>query len=162
MATNDAVAVGLVEGVLKSWQMGVDRGAKLFGRSGDEELEREIAPGKNRLIYIYGHLVAIHDSLYPTLRLGTRLHPDWDELFLKGADRTVSLPPAAEVREAWNVVHERLRVGMAGLSAEEWLERHALVSEEDFAKEPHRNRLAVLLSRSGHLAYHLGQVVLVK
>jgi hypothetical protein len=37
-----------------------------------------------------------------------------------------------------------------------------MVSEEDFAKEPHRNRFTLLLSRTGHLAFHLGQVVLVK
>jgi hypothetical protein len=48
------------------------------------------------------------------------------------------------------------------LSPSEWLERHAAVSEEDFAREPHRNRFTVLLGRTGHLAYHLGQAMLAK
>jgi hypothetical protein len=33
------------------------------------------------------------------------------------------------------------------------------VSEEDFAKDASRNRFAVLLSRTNHLSYHLGQAV---
>ena len=96
------------------------------------------------------------------LRLGERLHPEYDALFLKAADRMVALPPAAELKAAWEAVHETLRVEMAKLTAEEWTERHAVVSEEDFAKEPHRNRFTLLLGRTGHLAYHLGQAVLVK
>jgi len=42
----------------------------------------------------------------------------------------------------------------------DWAQRHAVVSEEDFAKDPSRNRFAVLLSRTNHLSYHLGQAVL--
>jgi hypothetical protein len=34
------------------------------------------------------------------------------------------------------------------------------VSEEDFAKDASRNRFAILLSRTNHLSYHLGQAVL--
>ncbi len=42
----------------------------------------------------------------------------------------------------------------------EWLQRHAAVSGEDFAKDPLRNRFSILLSRTNHLSYHLGQAVL--
>jgi hypothetical protein len=34
------------------------------------------------------------------------------------------------------------------------------VSEEDFAKDTSRNRFSILLSRTNHLSYHLGQAVL--
>ena len=47
---------------------------------------------------------------------------------------------------------------MEKLSPEEWLERHDSVSAEDFAKEPQRNRLAMLLSRTTHAAMHEGQM----
>jgi hypothetical protein len=40
------------------------------------------------------------------------------------------------------------------------LRRHNAVSEEDYAKDPTRNRLAVLLSRTNHMSYHLGQITL--
>ena len=36
------------------------------------------------------------------------------------------------------------------------------VSEEDFEREPHRNRFGVLLGRTAHLAYHMGQAALVR
>lgn len=161
METQGSNEKALVEATLKQWQTGVDRGTKLFGRVSDEVLEREVAPGKNRLIYLLGHLLAVNDAMYATLRLGERLHPEYDAMFLKSADRAVTpIASAQELRDAWVVVHERLQTEMAKLSAAEWLERHASVSEEDFAKEPHRNRFTVLLGRSGHLAYHLGQVTL--
>jgi hypothetical protein len=48
----------------------------------------------------------------------------------------------------------------ASLSAADWLKKHGAVSEEDFLKEPLRNRLAILLSRTNHLTYHLGQTAL--
>ena len=35
------------------------------------------------------------------------------------------------------------------------------MTDADFAANPLRNRLAVLLSRTGHVAYHLGQCALV-
>ena len=159
---SELIAAQLVEAELRTWQLVVDRATKLFGGLSEEALEREVAPGKNRLIYLWGHLLATSDSLYATLRLGTRLKPEWDEVFLKAADKTVALPSASEIKAAWDEVHEKLRVGMAKLTPEEWVERHALVSVEDFAKEPHRNRFAVLLSRTGHVGYHLGQAVLVK
>jgi len=159
---SELIAAQLVEAELRTWQLVVDRATKLFGGLSEEALEREVAPGKNRLIYLWGHLLATSDSLYATLRLGTRLKPEWDEVFLKAADKTVALPSASEIKAAWDEVHEKLRVGMAKLTPEEWLERHALVSVEDFAKEPHRNRFAVLLSRTVHVGYHLGQAVLVK
>jgi hypothetical protein len=34
------------------------------------------------------------------------------------------------------------------------------VSDEDFAKDPGRNRLAVVPSRTNHMSYHLGQIIL--
>jgi hypothetical protein len=34
------------------------------------------------------------------------------------------------------------------------------VSDEEFAANPLRNRLSVVLSRTNHLAYHIGQIAL--
>ena len=46
------------------------------------------------------------------------------------------------------------------MSWSNWLQRYTAVSEEDFAKDASRNRFAILLSRTNHLSYHLGQAVL--
>jgi hypothetical protein len=48
------------------------------------------------------------------------------------------------------------------LQADEWFQKHTAVSDEDFVKEPHRNRLTAVMGRSGHLAYHVGQLALLK
>ena len=48
------------------------------------------------------------------------------------------------------------------MTAAQWLERHSSVSEEDFAKEPLRNRLAMMLSRTNHVSMHVGQALLAK
>jgi hypothetical protein len=157
-----SVEATLVDANLRAWNQALERLTKLFSAMNSEEFEREIAPGKNRLIYIYGHLLAVSDAMYSTLRLGDRLYPELDGVFLKAADRSVTLPPATELQQKWAEVHERLSAAMAALTPAEWIERHASVSEEDFAKEPHRNRLALLLSRTWHLGYHTGQIVLVK
>src|SRR2546422_8084931 len=51
---------------------------KLFGTLSSEEVLREIAPGRNRLLYLWGHLTAIHDAMLPLLGLRGRLHPEFD------------------------------------------------------------------------------------
>ena len=54
---------GFVDAALRTWEQGVGRATKLFGRLDEQTLEREIAPGKNRLIYLYGHLIAVSDAM---------------------------------------------------------------------------------------------------
>jgi hypothetical protein len=48
------------------------------------------------------------------------------------------------------------------MKPQDWLGRHTAVSEEDFQKEKHRNKLNVLISRTNHAGYHLGQLVYLK
>ena len=50
-------------------------------RLSEEQLLQEIAPGKNRLIYLWGHLTAVNDALIPLLGFGERLHPELDAMF---------------------------------------------------------------------------------
>jgi hypothetical protein len=47
------------------------------------------------------------------------------------------------------------------MKPEEWFEKHSAISEEDFAKEPHRNKLNIIITRTSHLQYHSGQIVLL-
>jgi hypothetical protein len=44
----------------------------------------------------------------------------------------------------------------------EWFQKHNSVSEEDFVKEPHRNKLNLIINRTNHLASHLGQLLYLK
>jgi hypothetical protein len=146
---------------LNAWNTNIERADKLFSSLTPEQLGKEIAPGKNRLIYLWGHLTAVHDLMLPLIGVGPRLHAELDEPFLTKADKAApDLPSAEVVKEHWNEVNEKLREGFAKFSAADWLQKHTAVSAEDFAKEPHRNRFAILLSRTNHLSYHLGQAVI--
>jgi DNA polymerase/3'-5' exonuclease PolX len=100
--------------------------------------------------------------MLPLLVLGPRLHPEYDALFLTNPDKTApTLPAAEEIKKAWNEVNGTLLAGFESLSAADWLQKHASVSEEDFAKDPLRNRFSVLLSRTTHISFHLGQTALI-
>jgi hypothetical protein len=162
MATATATEEIFVTTALKNWNVWVGRASKLFDSLSDEQMLHEIAPGKNRPIYLLGHLTAVNDTMIPQLRLGDALYPHLTEPFVKQADRAVAeLPSQSELRQNWKDLNFRLDEFFRQLTPAEWLERHATVSEEDFAREPHRNRLAVLLSRTSHAAYHLGQLILL-
>jgi len=50
---------------LKTWNAQIDRADKLFGGLSSDEILREIAPGRNRLLYLWGHLTAVHDAMPP-------------------------------------------------------------------------------------------------
>ena len=152
-----------VSAALTGWHQAIGQTDKTLAALSDEDLQQEVAPGRNRVYYLLGHLVAVHDRLLPLLRLGERSHVELDEAFLAQPDKAVAdTVSAAELRGLWAEVNAKLAAGLATLQPEEWLERHDAVSPEDFAKEPHRNRLSVLLSRTGHIHVHQGQIRLVK
>src|SRR5882724_616061 len=82
---------------LKTWNAQIDRADKLFGGlSSSEEILREIAPGRNRLLYLWGHLTAVHDGMLPLLALGERLHPEFDVAFVSNPDKSLADIPSHE------------------------------------------------------------------
>ena len=146
---------------LKVWKSQIDRADKLFGTLSSEEVLREIAPGRNRLLYLWGHLTAIHDAMLPLMGMRERLHPEFDVAFVSNPDKSqAAIPSHEQVRQAWTTVNGELLKGLEKMSWSDWAQRHAAVSEGDFAKDASRNRFAILLSRTNHLSYHLGQAVL--
>lgn len=148
---------------LQAWELQVKRAGNVFETMTDEQLLEEVAPGKNRGIYLLGHLVAVHDRLFTLLGLGERLYPGLDEAFITNPDKSgFTMPAIKALRQAWAVVHSSLTTQFAGLPAEQWFQRHQSMTDEDFIKDPARNKLSVLFSRTSHIAYHLGQVVLIK
>ena len=150
-----------VDAALRNWKTNVDGATKFFSALSKEQLLKEIAPGKNRLIYVWGHLTAVNDGLIPLLDIGTRFHPELDEVFVRNPDRSIEIPfDRDQLDHIWRMTNEVLWAGFAELSPDAWLERHTAVSAEEFEREPHRNRFNVLIGRTTHLAYHFGQVKL--
>jgi len=110
---------------------------------------------------LWGHLTAIHDAMLPLLGLGERRYLDFDVAFVINPDKSQTVTPShEEIRPAWITVNGELSKGFEQMSRSDWLRRHSSVSEEEFAKDPLRNRYSILLSRTNHLSYHLGQAVL--
>lgn len=129
----------------------------------DEQLQHEIAPGKNRGIYLLGHMIAVHDDMLVLLGLGEKMYPELTEPFIKSPDKAVTdLPAAATLRTYWAIQNEVLAEKFKSLQPADWFQKHTAVSAEDFEKEPHRNKLNIIITRTSHLAYHHGQFVLIK
>lgn len=154
--TNEEIFAAIA---IKTWNQVIGRLNQLLSSLRDEDFETEVAPGRNRVSYIVGHLAAHHDRLLPLLGLGERLHPELDEVFIVNPDRTFPDEfSAADLREAFTEVNTKLTDAITALSAADLLKRHESVSEEDFAKEPLRNRLAVFEQRTAHAMFHAGQI----
>ena len=150
-----------VKVAINSWRLVLERADKTFSQLTADQFLGEVAPGKNRILYLLGHLTAVHDRMFSILGLGPRLHPDLDAVFIDNPDKAVAeMPSAKQLKQYWDEVNEKLLLQCQSLTADEWLLQHRAMSDEDYAKDPTRNRLAVLLSRTNHLSYHLGQVTL--
>lgn len=150
-----------VKMTVASWKNTVGRADKAFSALTEEQFLREIAPGRNRIIYLVGHLTAINDAMHTILGIGERLHPELDSIFISEPDRaSEALPSVPELMRHWTEVNGSLSEKLGRLTPQDWLQRHMAMSDEDYAKDPTRNRLSVLLSRTNHLSYHLGQIIL--
>ena len=140
--------------VLDAWQIQLKRTSDLFDSLSDDELMVEVSPGRNRGIYLLGHLVAIHDRMLPLLGLGDPLYPQLWEPFVEKPDKEAAeLPAIAELRQRWIDVNKNLNDKVSSFTADEWFQKHGAVSAEDFAREPHRNKLNIIVNRTAHLAH---------
>jgi hypothetical protein len=153
----------LIDSALRAWKFNADRIETFFKSLSDEELEREIAPGRNRLLYLLGHIASINDAMLPLLGVGPRLHPELEAIFVANPDRAEPIAlSGTQLKQIASEIDRALWSAFSKWSAADWLAKHTAVSDEDFAKEPYRNRFSVLLSRNTHMAFHYGQMILAK
>lgn len=152
-----------VKMVLDNWNKQINATNKIFDELSDEQLMKEVAPGRNRGVYLLGHLAAVNDKMLPLLNFGEAKYPKLYEDFEVKPDRAVAdIPSVTELRKCWKDSCNELSKHFSKLTTEDWFARHTSVSAEDFAKEPHRNKLNIVLTRTGHLQSHLGQLVFLK
>lgn len=153
----------MVKMVLDRWNALIKRADSIFDSLTEEQLYKEITPGKNRGIYLLGHFIGVHDDLFTLLNMGERLYPSYEDIFVNSPDKSGNeFPSVEELRANWKRQSEILSHKFEILSSQQWFEKHNSISDEDFVKEPHRNKLNVLLTRVSHLSYHVGQLVLIK
>jgi hypothetical protein len=152
-----------VKMVIDRWNGSIANLNKLLVSLTDEQLEKEIAPGKNRGTYLLGHLIAVHDDMLKLLDMGEKLFPELFEPFIKQADKVAThMPTAANLRNMWEKQNTLLQEKFEAMKPEDWFKKHTSVTEEEFANEPHRNKLNIIITRTSHLQYHSGQIVLLK
>ena len=144
---------------LSAWETYNERVNKLIDTLSDEQLLAETSPGRNSGIYLVGHLIAVSDGLFPILGFGERLYPQLDKIFLENPDKSgFEMPSINDLKEYWNKVNTKLTNHINQMPEDEWFSRHTKVSEADFAREPHRNKLNIIINRTNHTSYHLGQM----
>ena len=121
-----------------------------------------VAPGRNRAVYIIGHLVSASDDILLLFGLGERLYPELQEIFSTSPDGAhTDIPSIGDLRHYWKVINDKLAIAFESFSEETWMDRHTRVSEADFSSDRSRNKSTVLLSRTNHISYHMGQLNLL-
>jgi hypothetical protein len=150
----------MVKMVLDAWYSKIKEANDIFDKLTDEQLQNEVAPNRNRGIYLLGHLAATHDGMLPLLGLGDRFYQQLDEIYVDNPDKSKAhVNSATELRAYWKNINSTLADHFSKLSPDAWFEKHNAVSNEDFIKQPHRNKLNVIITRTTHLAYHNGQLI---
>lgn len=145
--------------VIKSWETQNKAITDIFEKYEDDYYFNEVAPGRNRAVYLLGHLIAMNDILLPMLDLGDKLYPELESIFITNPDRAIAeIPSVSILKGNWANLNETLTGHFERMDKADWLSRHTKVSAEDFEKDPLRNKLNVLIGRIGHLNYHRGQL----
>lgn len=135
---------------------------KSFDSLTDENYFKQIVPNGNSPSWIMGHLVDTDDRLLDLFGIRQRMFPELSTIYHheRGTNQGNHLSKD-QLIEKWKAISTELERAFKSWSEADWLSRHTAVSEEDFKKEPHRNRLNVMLSRVEHKASHLGQVAML-
>jgi hypothetical protein len=148
----------IIKQIVAIWSSRNKAFSDFFNKYPNEDYLKSIAPGRNRSVYLLGHLIAVNDGMIPMFGLGEKLFPELED-FVSKPDNTFEIEVTMnELKEKWEKLNITLNDFFNKMSAADWMDRHTSVSAEDFAKEPHRNKLNVLLGRTNHQSYHLGQL----
>lgn len=146
---------------LDAWHSRVKLADKLLSELTDEQLLKEVAPNKERGIYLLGQMVSINDSMFTLFNLCSPIFPDLKRIFLDNPDKAiVEIPSVEEIRQNWVNVHIQLAKQFAIMRPNEWYQKPAV--EQDISKDSQASKFYILISKTNDLSYHLGQLSLLK
>lgn len=146
--------------VISNWELQTIRTNNLLAKLLDEQLLIPVAPGRNNGAYILGHLAAVNEGMKTLLGFGSRQYEFLDQPFIfTPYNVSAEYPSVAELRAYWNEVSSDLAKHFSEMEPEQWFEKHTSISDENFSKEPHRNKLNIVINRTNHMSYHLGQLI---
>src|SRR3954465_15611455 len=99
----------MVKSVLDAWNSRIEGADKIFDSLSDEDLQKEVSLGRNRAIYLLGHLALVHDKMLPLLNFEAQQYAHLEDSFLNKPDRAVSdIPSAKELRAIWKNINSKL------------------------------------------------------
>jgi hypothetical protein len=150
-----------IQMAITQWKISNEKINTVFETISSKQYASPIAPGANSAAWILAHLAGANDNLFPLLTLGDLRFP-----MINGMAKSNHSPhneiEKDELKACWLSINSSLLHEFNRMQPEEWFDRHNSISPEDFIKEPHRNKLNVLLSRTNHQAHHAGQLALIK
>ena len=146
---------------LLQWDTYNKRMQKVIDSISDENFNQPIVANGNSPSWLLGHLADTDDKLLELFGIGERLFPELSTIYhherVTNQQGHLTKP---DLTSKWNSIVAELDHAFKNMSEADWHSRHMSVSEEDFKKEPHRNKLNVFLSRITHKASHLGQTAM--
>jgi uncharacterized damage-inducible protein DinB len=151
--------IQVINQVINFWDANNKNITAFFNKHADEVYAGEVAPGRNSGLYLLAHLVAVSDGLFTILGLGEPMYSELKAFVGESEANITHAVTIAELKEKWEALNSKLSAEFAKQTPDWWLGRHMSVSEVDFALDPNRNKLNVLLSRASHENYHRGQLV---
>ena len=148
--------------LLDMWENKVQETTEVFRSLGESRAREAVAPGKNRVIYLLGHLLVMHDGIFETLELGGRTCKGYDELFLLPQHAANQYPSYHLLLEQWIALNKTLTFKLRQLSPQQWRSKHRYISEADFESHPNKNRFCGFQCLLTHLYHHAGQLALIR
>ena len=148
--------------LLDMWRNKIHESTEMFESLGANMAMEPVAPGKNRVIYLLGHLLVIHDAIFDSLELGKRRYAHYDVLFLTPQHPANAYPPFGLLLQEWIVLNEDLTRQLSSLSHSQWQSKLHYVSEADFILKPYKNRFCGFQCLITHLYHHSGQMELIR
>ena len=144
---------------LLQWDAYNRRMQKTLDTINEEDFNKPIVPGGNSPSWLLGHLADTDDALLELFGIRNRMFPELAKIYHheRGSNQSGHLSKE-ELNLKLKAIVEELDSTFKSMSESDWHARHMAVSEEDFKKEPQRNKLNVMLSRVTHKASHLGQI----
>lgn len=150
-----------IEICLLQWSTYNSRMQKMLDEINDQNFNKPILPNGNSPSWLFGHLADTDDKLLELFGIKSRMYPELEKVYHheRGTNQAGHLSKADLVAK-WKAIAAELDRVFKSWNEKDWMSRHTAVSEEDFKKEPHRNKLNVMLSRVAHKASHLGQIAM--
>ena len=146
---------------LLQWDTYNHRMQKMLNSLSPDNYNLPIVPGGNSPSWLMGHLADTDDALLELFGIRKRMFPSLAKIYHheRGTNQSGHLTKE-ELNTQWKAIIAELDGAFKNMSEADCHGRHTAVSEEDFKKEPQRNKLNVMLSRVAHKASHLGQIAM--